>query len=481
VISNSTTTNVDRERVHTAQQMLTAFFVLAKTARVYEIGNESYRSQMTRFYNLLLKYMDEYSSCTVKAAADRLFVDDQFINIDKDERIGVRLMTERWEELGIGGMVLGDSITSDHITILIRLLSSFSAAGGSPCEEFNGRLAEEGVDSVVVLPREEIDPEELGDIEDRQRLRMEARQTFFRAVTTVKDVMASASKQEAISVARTKRVIHTIIDQVSENESALMELASIKDFDEYTYAHSVNVSIYSLAMGFRIGLNRMELSELGFAALFHDIGKVKLPQDLITKDARFDEYDWMQMHQHPVLGAMTVARTLRLDSPMARAMSAAYEHHINPDHTGYPDLPEPRPTNIFSRIISIADNFDALTSGRVYIKEDIAPVEALRRMMYKMSVKFDTFLLKLFVNIIGIYPVGSLVLLSDKSLGIITKANQVESSRPEIRIIADQSGTQHPPRWCDLSDFSNRAIDIVRVIDPKKYDVDLTGLILSDE
>jgi len=480
VINPSANTGTDRERIHAAQQMMTAFFVLAKTARVYETGNDSYRSQLTRFYNLFLKYMDDYHSCTVKVATDRLFVDEQFVNIDNDERIGVRQMVDRWRELGIGGIVFGDSITTEHITILIRLLSSFSLSAGDPCEQFNNRLAEEGVDSIVVLAEEIIDPDQLVEIEERQRIRQEARQTFFRAVTTVKDMMSAATRQEAISVARTKRVIHTIIDQISEDASALMELASIKDFDDYTYAHSVNVSIYSLALGFRIGLSRMELSELGFAALFHDIGKVKLPYDLVAKPGRFDEFDWTQMRNHPVLGAMTIGKSMKLDSHVARAMTTAYEHHINPDHTGYPTREEPRPLDIFSQIVTITDCFDALTSGRVYIKEPIPPAEVLRKLMYQMTVKFDAFLLKLFIGIIGIYPVGSLVLLSNNSIGIVSRTNQAEPGRPEIRVIADRNGPHDPSRWCDLADTAGRAIDIIRTVDPKKYNIDVTQYILSD-
>jgi len=402
------------------------------------------------------------------------------VKIDGDDRIGVRLMMARWVELGIGGLVWGDSVSPEHITILIRLLADFTTSSENPWEQLNSRLANEGVDSILVLARENIDTEQLVDIEERQRIRQDARQTFFRAIATVKDVMAAVDRQETISVARTKRVVHTIIDRISENESALVELASIKDFDEYTYAHCVNVSIYSLALGFRLGLDRRGLSELGLSALFHDIGKTKLPRDLVTKKGRFDELDWIQMRRHPALGAMTLAKTLNLDSNTARAMAVAYEHHINLDGTGYPTLPEPRPTNLYSRIISIADSFDALTSGRVYMKSSTSPDEALGKLMYQISIKFDSFLMRLFINMIGIYPVGSLVLLTDKSLGIVTRANRAEYNRPVLRIIADPGGLKKPPEWCDLADTAHRAIDIVRIINPKEHDIDLTGYILSD-
>jgi len=235
-----------------------------------------------------------------------------------------------------------------------------------------------------------------------------------------------------------------------------------------------------LTIGFRLGLSRQELSELGYGALFHDIGKVKLPSELINKPGSFDEHDWVLMRTHPVHGAMTIARGLKLDSHMARATAVAFEHHINPDFTGYPTLQEPRPVNLYSRIVSIADNFDALTSGRIYIKRAFPPDEALSMMLFQMQSKFDPFLLKLFVNIIGIYPVGSLALLSNGCLALVTHTNQGEMHRPVVRVIADAAGPHDTPALLDLADPANRAIDIIRLVDAKKYGLDLTRYKLSD-
>ena len=474
-------TIVDRERIQTAQQLLTAFFVLAKTAHIYEPNNDSYRSQMSRFITLFRTYVNDQECCMIKVLDDRLFVDDRFISLDTDDRIGVREMLGRWTELGIGGMIIGESAGEGDIVTLINLLLTFTVPGGEPFKLICAKLADEGVDSISLLACQKTAPDEPGDhLEDRQQMRRQARQTFFQAIATVKNVMSSVAQQGSVPIARTKRVVHTIIDQLSEDESALLELASIKDFDQYTYAHSINVSVYAIALGLRLELGRLELSELGFAALFHDIGKVKLPVDLVTKADRFDEFDWVQMRRHPILGAMTIARMLKLDSHMARALIVAYEHHINTDGSGYPTLPEPRPSNLYSRIISIADNYDALTSGRVYIKESIPPDEVLRKLMYQMSIKFDAFLLKLFISIIGIYPVGSLVLLSDRSLGIVTRTNRAEPNRPELRLIADGAGPINPPRWCDLADAASRSLDIAGIIDPERYGIDITSYILSD-
>ncbi len=476
-----TTNEADsRERIQTAQQVLTAFFILAKTARLYETNNDSFRGQLKRFCDLMHQYIDDRLSCTVKVIKNRLFVDDSFVNIDSDDRIGVRAMLDRWSELGVGGMVIGESFTPDDITAVVQLLWSFSIPGGNPFEQLSKRMVQEGVDSISFLDRTQIREDQQIDVEERQRIRRQARDTFFRAITTVKNIILSAEREEPASISQTKRVVHSIIDQISQDESALMELASIRDFDEYTYAHSVNVGIYALTLGHRLGLGRRELSELGFAALFHDIGKVRLPRDLVTKAERFDEDDWVQMRQHPVLGALTIAGTMKLDSYLARAMSAAFEHHINSDGSGYPALPDRRQTNLYSRIIAIADTFDAMTSGRVYIKHIISPVEALRKMMYNMAVKFDTFLLKLFVNIIGIFPIGCLVILTDNRLGIVTRLNKYEMSRPVLRLIADRSGVMPSPEWFDLADPANRSVDIVRCLDPEQFGVDVTAYILTD-
>jgi hypothetical protein len=165
---------------------------------------------------------------------------------------------------------------------------------------------------------------------------------------------------------------------------------------------------------------------------------------------------------------------------MARAMAVAFEHHINPDNTGYPKLPQPGPINLYSRIVSIADNFDALTSGRIYIKQEIPADEVIRKLMYQMQDKFDPVLLKLFVSIMGIYPIGSLVLLSDKSLGIVSRTHSEDLSRPEVYIIADEDGPFETPRPHDLSVAECSHLSIVRVLNPKKYGIKIDDYILTD-
>jgi len=275
--------------------------------------------------------------------------------------------------------------------------------------------------------------------------------------------------------------VHNLIDHISRDESSLIELAAIKDYDDYTYAHSTNVCIYSLTLGVRLKMDRARLSQLGFAALFHDVGKVKLPSDLIKKPDAYDENDWLQMQQHPLLGAKTILRNMKLELHTARGARGAFEHHINQDFTGYPKLKyKKRQTNLFSKIIAIADSFDALTSGRIYVKKSIPPDEVLKKMHYQMAVKYDPFLLKIFTNIVGIYPAGSLVLLSTEELALILTNNKDDPAKPCVKLLGDKEKLFEEPVWADLSLPEHTARNIVRMVDPARYGLQVKDFILGD-
>jgi HD-GYP domain-containing protein (c-di-GMP phosphodiesterase class II) len=317
--------------------------------------------------------------------------------------------------------------------------------------------------------------------EVRQQLRVSARKHFFRAMTVVEDNMANIARGKEIDVSRTKRIVRSLIDHVMSDDQSLLELAAIKNFDDYTYAHCTNVCVYALTMGVRLDLDRSRLSQLGFGALFHDVGKVKLPIDLIRKPDAFDENDWIQMKQHPLLGAKTILRHLSLDTTTARAARVALEHHINSDFTGYPLLKyrERRP-NLFSKIVAIVDTFDAMTSGRVYIKEPIPPDKVLQKMHYQMKVKFDPFLLKIFTNIIGIYPAGTLVLLNTDELALVLTNKESDNSRPYVKIIGNKQGLLSTPEWADLSQEDHAHRSVVRMVDPSRYGLNLSDFVLDD-
>lgn len=462
-------------------KLLNSFFVLYKTARIVEENSAMFKNQATTFYDQLKICEIDSDSITLKVVGGRYFVNEKLARFDGDGLSGASAVIEEWKSLGVGGVQFLSGITKKEVEEFVKFMSKVRPRSLN-LEALAMSLKTHQMSSVKLLSYADLT--QGGSVlprEMRQRFRSAARTTFFRAISVVQEAVHNTQEDRQINVSKTKRVVHSLIDQISRDESSLIELSSIKDYDDYTYAHSANVCVYSLTLGVRLNMDRTRLSQLGFSALFHDVGKVKLPTDLIRKPDAYDENDWIQMQLHPALGAKTILRNMRLDTHTARAARGAFEHHINKDFTGYPKLIyRQRPLNLFSKIISIADTFDALTSGRVYLKRSIPVDEVLKKMHYQMSIKFDPLLLEIFNDIIGVYPAGSLVLLTSDEIALVLTNNEQLSDRPYIQVVGNRDGLLDEPEWVDLSSEVHAHRKIVRLIDPKRYGLDVKAFVLGD-
>lgn len=462
-------------------ELLTQFFVLYKTARILDEKNASFKNRLTAFCTLLKNVSNELGDIAIKVADGRYFINDKLVRFDDQGLSGAATIVAEWKSLGLGGMKLSSNIMPEEVSSLFTFIAAIRPTQDK-LETLSQQLVQSKLSSVQLLSSKEIDRgSPLASAELRKTFRTQARTAFFQAVTVVQDVIASASQNKEINAAKTRRVVHGLIDHISRDEASLIELAGIRDFDDYTYAHSTNVCVYSLTIGVRMGLDRAKLSQLGMAALFHDVGKVRLPKDLIRKPDAYDENDWVQMQRHPLLGAKTILRNMKLDLHTARSARSALEHHINNDFTGYPTLHyKRREPDLFSKIISIADTFDALTSGRIYLRKAIPPDVVIKKMCHQMKVKFDPFLLKMFSGIIGVYPAGTLVLLSTNELALVLTNNENDKSRPYVKIVGNKDGLFSEPLWIDLAlpEHADRAI--VRQVEPERYGINVSQFILED-
>ncbi len=462
------------------ERFLSAFFVLYKTARLVDKDNKTFLNQSEKFYNTLMPICDKFGSVNLKNISGRFFVNESIVRFDGSGLSGADSIITEWNELGIGGVSFNEEISKDEAERFFIFMAKIKP-NAENLESLSLKLKANNLAAVQLFSKAaDGEDAELLTEEARRQLRTQARSTFFKAMEVVQEIVVSTKSDSEINISKTKRVVHSLLDQISQDESSLIELASIKNFDDYTFAHSTNVAVYSLTIGVRLGLDRARLSQLGFSALFHDIGKVKLPTDLINKPDAYDENDWIQMQRHPLLGAKTILRNMKFDVHTARAARGAFEHHINNDFTGYPMLRlEKVETTLFSKIISIVDSFDALTSGRVYLKKSIEPEDVIKKMQYQMKIKFDEFLLKLFNDIIGVYPVGSLVLLTTDEIALVLSNNKTDKSKPFVKIVGDKNGIHQSPIWFDLASEENNDRKIVRKIDPENHGLDIKDFILE--
>ncbi|HXX54338.1 MAG TPA: HD domain-containing phosphohydrolase, partial [Thermodesulfovibrionales bacterium] len=253
------------------------------------------------------------------------------------------------------------------------------------------------------------------------------------------------------------------------------------DYDEYTYHHSVNVSILSVALGQRIGLSRKALTDLGLVALFHDIGKMEVPPEILNKPTNFDDNEWKIVKKHPFWGVRAILKLKGLDSTSIKTAIVAFEHHLNYDMTGYPKISKPISLDFYSKIVSLADQYDAMTSSRVYSRNPLAPDKALSIMMERAGRELDPILFKFFINMIGVFPIGTLVLLDTKELGLVYGGNTMFLDRPRVLIIIDSNGNRIKGSVVDLAEKENSGKyvrTIVKTMDPNKYRINLAEYML---
>ena len=159
-----------------------------------------------------------------------------------------------------------------------------------------------------------------------------------------------------------KRTVQLIVDRILSDEASMLGLTTIRDYEDQTFTHAVNVCIFSVALGRRLGLSRVQLYDLGLAALFHDCGKSRMPEGILDKTGPLTDEDWKAITAHPWTGVLTLFHLREHNEYPYRAMMVSYEHHLKRDDSGYPKRLRPRPVGFYSKIVAVIEAFDAATT-----------------------------------------------------------------------------------------------------------------------
>jgi HD-GYP domain-containing protein (c-di-GMP phosphodiesterase class II) len=247
-----------------------------------------------------------------------------------------------------------------------------------------------------------------------------------------------------------------------------MALTTIKNFDEYTFNHSLNVGILTLAMGQRLGFDKKNLVKLGTAGLLHDIGKVEINKDLLYKPGKLTAPEWDRLKLHSLYSVRQILKTRGLDEISISALVSAYQHHWNYNGTGYPaQVPSEILPSFLSRIIRICDAYDAMTTPRPYHPIPYIPTLAVRVVWERQGSFFDPILVKIFLQLFGLYPVGSCLELSSGEVAVVLKENPGHIDRPIIKIV--QNRDQEPVDGARIDLSVNTDVNIDRAVYPQKY------------
>jgi len=287
-------------------------------------------------------------------------------------------------------------------------------------------------------------------------------------------------------VRKVKRAVQGIVDQVLSNESSLITMTTLRDFDEYTFTHSVNVCIFSVVIGQRLGLDKLQLYDLGLGALFHDIGKQRVDYDIINKPGGLTDEEWKQLKEHTTEGLLLLFKMHGFADMPYRQMLMAYEHHMKVDMTGYPASKRARQPTLFSRMVAVADAFDAGTSVRSYQYDPRPPDEVLKEMRDNPKRGFDPLLVKALITATGVYPVGTLCILDTHELAVVAQVNPNADllHRPRVKVISDPMGVPiGDPITLDLSrndPVTGRPVrTIIKTTDPQKYGIRVSDYLIA--
>jgi putative nucleotidyltransferase with HDIG domain len=265
-----------------------------------------------------------------------------------------------------------------------------------------------------------------------------ARKVYGAAVQTAESLWEATKAGDTPDPTAARRIIDSLAKLVTQDRTSLMALTALKRYDNYTFTHMVNVSVLAMAQARTLNLQGALLREFGFAALMHDIGKVNTPLEVLNKPDKLTKDEFDIMKRHVVDGAHILRRTPEMP---ALAPVVAFEHHLKQDLSGYPENVGSRDLNLCTMIVMIADVYDALRSNRVYRQG--LPTDRIKAIMARQDTNdFNKTLLRRFVNLMGVYPVGTLVRLNTEEVGVVAHEHPTDPFRPQVKVILDARGDQ---------------------------------------
>lgn len=477
----------DGERQETAntrragRALIVAIHATTRAIRLYPPEHQAVQKSLAELAAAALETRSVDADLELRVHGEFIFVNGTRLRLDLSNYASFGRVLELFRSSGVGLLRMLREATPREWYSLLTLLATVGAAADPDVDELARRLAAAGVDVFEVAAHSDAEEE----VEEREVAKAAARRTYAQSVALTKDVINSVRMGRVPSARKIKRAVQTIVDEVLTEEASLIGLTTLREYDEYTYTHSVNVCIFAVALGKRIGMNKLQLYELGVAALMHDIGKSRVPTDLLQKSTALDEDDWRRITAHPWLGMLTLFQLRGQQELPYRAMIVAHEHHMRRDFSGYPRVIRPRAMSMTSKIVAVADAYDAATSRRSYQTKPYPPSAVLQEMRDNPRRGLDPVVVKAFITLLGIYPTGTLVVLDTFELAVVLAASPDPEmlSRPRVIVVSDGRGNLlQPPLETDLAATGadgQFARTIIKTADPDRYGIRVSDYVIQ--
>jgi HD-GYP domain-containing protein (c-di-GMP phosphodiesterase class II) len=420
------------------QAVLVGLYSALQALRLFPLENQTVQKALDDLHGAVSRVLEREGGMELGLVGDFIFMNDVRIRLDLSTYAAFSLSSAALHRSEIGTIQVAPGLEREEWPPFLSLLLQRPQSGEQTYEQFVLRLAATPVRHIRVgPPRDPADP-----LHDDLMSKEAAKRAYFQTVEVAKSVLGDVRLGKSVNVRRVKRAVQTIVDQVLNNETSIMGMTALREYDDYTFTHCVNVCIFSVVLGQKLGLTRHQLYDLGLGALFHDLGKMRVDHAITNKPGPLTPGEMRAMEEHPTEGLLALFDMHGFGEVPYRAMLMAYEHHMRPDLSGYPVNRRTRSPTLFSRIVAVADGFDAATSQRTYQADPWRPEEALREMQQNPERGYDPLLVKALINVTGIYPVGTLVFLDTFEMAVVVAPNPDPGNfhQPIIKIIYDSRG-----------------------------------------
>ena len=468
---------LDQQLVVLGFQLITQLNTLIKTSKIHGRTNSALDKPVETMLTLIQTLAHDRPA-TLRLQNDFLFLWDSHLKVSAQQMLVVSSVIEAMTKWKIGGLTFSSSVSSTDLREFAHLFVSLDPAAKS-IVDFRQDLQALGVTSIELEdPRVLALKTETPGSHPSSQHKVRSRSAYDQVSSAAASLTQSVRDGGTVNFKQAKRAIQNIVDLMMQDEATLLGLTTLRCHDQYTHNHSVNVSLLSIALANRTGYPKVELADLGLAALFHDMGKSTIPLEVLNKPGEFTEDEWAAMRNHPTEGVLSLAQLRGITNLPGRMAAASFEHHMNLDYSGYPRLKTPWKLSLTGRILMIADCYDAMTSSRVYRREPMSPSKVLDMMFSKAGKSFDGTLLKLFVNCVGIVPIGSLVMLDSDELAVVLRpaVEKTDAERPLVKIIADTQGNPTDQGieidLTEKDETGNYRHSIIRLIDNTEHKFD---------
>ncbi len=383
-------------------------------AKVFQTKSQTLYQHAKKMHQFLSDLFKELKKIELSLSANHLFFNNERASVEMGIVGRYRSLIHDLKTLSIGSIIFTELPELEEIVSFLCCVGLNLATTKHSFDEISECLKKEEVKSIRITRIENSD--QIDGI--LRSIRKEALSSLLDSISYLKKI----TLEEEANIFEARQIIRKFTELLFQERSYLIALTIIKDIGSYTFNHSANVCILAIAMGIELGLSRKDLLELGIAALFHDLGKIDIPGDILNKPDTLTNIEYEKIKQHPYLSAERIIFLKGIEEVPVFALRGVLEHHLDYSGAGYPDLSTKKPT-LFARIIRIVDSYDAMTTPRIY-QNVRSPFEALKYIIKSKDI-YDPNLVKVFLDIMGIYPPGTIVLLKGNLKGVMVSENEV--------------------------------------------------------